>query len=223
MEEHELLVEAITRQVLAALAGAEAPGAKPRALLLGAGDWGDLREHYTLEGVADYERTGSLAPYALVLLDHVAPTLLADLALGRGNCAVARAVSEALLTGKAVYLAEEGVLHRAQYTGANPGYFAMLEEYTTRLASFGVHLGKRQALTRLLTQETDPPCPREQPAAPKPLAAEAAPKLLTAEAARKLCQSCGGVLTLAPGTVITPLARDVLRDQRVRLEVGAIC
>lgn len=214
MEVSQSLVESITRQVLAALEAARAQTEKPKALRFGAGDWGDLDGHYTLEDAADYESTGTLAPYALVLLDHVPPTLLADLALGRGSCPAARAVSEALLGGKAVYLAEEGLLHRTLYSGANPAYYAMLEEYTARLAGFGVHLGARRDLARLLVRgESAPGAPAQTNA----------PGLLTAEAARKLCRTCGGVLRLAPGTVITPLARDVLRDQNVRLEVTEAC
>lgn len=52
------------------------------------------------------------------------------------------------------------------------------------------------------------------------------PGLLSAEDARRLAKRCGGVLQLAPKTILTPLARDVLREQKIRLldaEGGALC
>ncbi len=207
------LIECITRQVVAALGRQEEVASGPRALLVGNGDWDALRSSYGLEGVEAYETSGSLDAYDFVLLDDVAPALLADLALGRGSCPGARAVSEALLSGKGVYLAAEGLAHRRYQHQANPRYYAMLEEYTAQLGRFGVCVAPKGELVRKLTHVPS------HAATEKENRVEA-PGLLTAEEARKLCRSCGsgGVLQVAAGTVITPLARDVLREKNVSLE-----
>lgn len=205
------LVAEITRRVLETLNGTVPPAEGPRALLLGEGDWSALGRRYTLEGADAYCQSGSLAGYDFVLLSLVPPVLLADLALGRGNCPAARAVSAALLAGIPVYLAVEGLSHRACQSSANPRYYALLEGYVAQLSSFGVVVNTAAGITACLTTaETRGTSPAT--------AGDPSGGLLTAERARKLCRDCGGTLRLAPGTVITPLARDVLREKQVRLE-----
>lgn len=214
------MLEEITRRVLDALGGMALEKNCPRALLLGTGGWSALRSRYALEGPDEYGQAKSLSPYAFVLLDGVSSTLLADLALGRGNCPTARAVSEALLTGKAIYLAEEGLLHRSCRRTAHPRYYAMLEEYVARLSQFGVNISPRAVLEqRLLAEEGTLPQPPKAELKDTACgeASTAGPGLLSADEARRLAKVCGGVLRLSPQTLVTPLARDVLREKKIRL------
>lgn len=78
-------------------------------------------------------------------------------------------------------------------------------------------------LERLLSGQA--PVNSAAPASPEPsepvakCAGEAEPfcGVLTAEEARRLAKTCGGTLRLGPGAILTPLARDVLREKRVAL------
>lgn len=149
---------------------------------------------------------------------------LCDMALGRDTTPAACAVSRALLAGKPVYLAAEGLPHRASRAAANPRYYAMLEDYVTRLTQFGVQVAPRAELERLLCGQSGkvPGVPEIPAAAPKRAAGEteAFCGVLTAEEARRLAKVCGGTLRLGPGAILTPLARDVLREKGVALTRG---
>lgn len=74
----------------------------------------------------------------MVVCRQISCAQLCDMALGRDTTPAACAVSRALLAGRPVYLAEEGLPHRASQAAANPRYYAMLEDYVTRLTQFGV-------------------------------------------------------------------------------------
>ncbi len=213
------LLEEITRQVLAALSG-QAPAAGPQALLVGGGGW--TPSVPGCRWAAECEYQGDISPYTMVMCSQVSAAQLCDMALGRDTTPAACAVAKALLAGKPVYLAEEGLPHRACQSTANPRYYAMLEDYVTRLTQFGVRVAPRAELERLL-------CGHGEPAAAKaPIHGAACEPIvpcepavvcgvLTAEEARRLARTCGGTLWVAEGALITPLARDVLREKKITL------
>lgn len=210
------LLEEITRQVLAAVAGTAAPTAGPSALKVGGGcapsvpgfRWADESEY-----------KGDVSPYAMVFCAGVSGAQLCDMAMGRDTTPAACAVSKALLAGKPVYLAEEGLPHRACQSTANPRYYAMLEDYVTRLTQFGVRVAPRAELEQIMGAVSAPAAPA--PVAAVPVASapcckeEAFSGVLTAEKARQLARTCNGTLCLAPDAILTPLARDVLREKKI--------
>ena len=130
-------------------------------------------------------------------------------------------------------LAEEGLPHRAHQATANPRYYAMWEDYVTRLTQYGVRVASQGELQRLMGAP-GPAVPAAEPVhVPEPAAIceedrsgnEPFCGLLSAEEARRLARTCGGTLRLAPGAVLTPLARDVLREKKITLvtEEGSPC
>lgn len=215
------LLEEITRQVVAALTAGE-PAGGPGGLLVGEGAWTPSIPGYRWAEETEYR--GDMDPYTVVVCRQVSCAQLCDMALGRDTTPAACAVSKALLAGKPVYLAEEGLPHRASQATANPRYYAMLEDYVTRLTQFGVRVAPQAELERLLSGQT-PAKACAAPASPEPLEpvtgfageAESFCGVLTAEEARRLAKTCGGTLRLGPGAILTPLARDVLREKRVEL------
>ena len=220
------LLEEITRQVLVALSG-QTPAAGPQALLVGGGGW--TPSVPGCRWAAESEYRGDISPYTMVLCGRISAAQLCDMALGRDTTPAACAVAKALLAGKPVYLAEEGLPHRACQSTANPRYYAMLEDYVTRLTQFGVRVAPRAELERLLCGQGEPAAAAKAPlhgAACEPAVSceTAAPcepavvcGVLTAEEARRLAKTCGGSLCVAEGALITPLARDVLREKRITL------
>jgi len=217
MEITRALLEEITRQVVAAMEAAPVSG--PRGLLLGGGSWIPTVPELHWAGERDYQ--GEIAPFTLVLCRQVSAAQLCDMALGRDNTPVTCAVSKALLAGKPVYLAEEGLPHRASQATSNPRYYAMLENYVTQLAQFGVRTAPRAELEQLLRVPAAP-APQAAPACTRAPAEEAACSelfcgVLTAEEARRLAHTCGGTLRLGETAILTPLARDVLREKQITL------
>jgi hypothetical protein len=214
-------LEEITRQVVAALTSGM-PAAGPRGLLVGESGWTPAVSGCLWAEEAEYQ--GDISPYTMVVCREVSCAQLCDMALGRDATPAACAVSKALLAGKPVYLAEEGLPHRASRAAANPRYYAMLEDYVTHLTQFGVRVAPRTELERLLSGQNAAPkelcvSPEPQPAPPAGDAAEGEPfcGVLTADEARRLAKTCGGTLRLGRGAVLTPLARDVLREKQVSL------
>lgn len=213
-------LEEITRQVVAALT-AGAPSAGPKGLLVGESGWTPSVPGLCWAEEGEYR--GDISPYTMVVCRRISCAQLCDMALGRDTTPAACAVSKALLAGRPVYLAEEGLPHRAFRAGANPRYYAMLEDYVTRLTQFGVRVAPQAELERLLSGQNAPvkACGvSEVPAAvSEDPSAETEPfrGVLTAEEARRLAKTCGGTLRLGRGAILTPLARDVLREKRVAL------
>ena len=210
------LLEEITRQVLAALKG-ETPAAGPKGLLVGNAGWTPSVPDCRWADETEYQ--GDISPYTMVVCNQVSCAQLCDMALGRDTTPAACAVSKALLAGKPVYLAEEGLPHRASRATANPRYYAMLEDYVNRLAQFGVRIAPRAELERLLSSRQ---CAPAAPAkATEPVAvktqSEAYCGVMTAEEARRQARSCGGTLRLGAGAILTPLARDVLREKHITI------
>ena len=222
------LLEEITRQVLTALS-AQAPAAEPAGLLVGAGEWVPAvpGRRWAEEGA--YQ--GDISSYTMVVCRQVSSAQLCDMAFGRDSTPATCAVSKALLAGKPVYILEEGLPHRANQVTANPRYYAMLEGYVTQLTQFGVRVVSRLELERLLSGQ---PAPASAPMAVPAAAPAAAPEktcaptaepeqspvfcgVLTADEARKLAKTCGGTLRLGSGAILTPLAKDVLRENRIAL------
>lgn len=221
-------LEEITRQVVAALA-AGTPAAGPKGLLVGESAWMPSAPGCLWAEESEYQ--GDITPYTMVVCRHISCAQLCDMALGRDTSPAACAVSKALLAGKPVYLAEEGLPHRASKAAANPRYYAMLEDYVTRLTQFGVRVAPQAELERLLSGQNAPAKTCGVPEAPassteRPSAQEEPfCGVLTAEEARRLVKTCGGTLRLGQGAILTPLARDVLREKRVALvyEEGPLC
>ena len=218
------LLEEVTRQVLAALAG-QMPAAGPAGLLVGTGEWIPAVSGLRWEEEAGYQ--GDISPYTMVVCRQVSSAQLCDMALGRDSTPAACAVSKALLAGKPVYILEEGLPHRANQVTANPRYYAMLEGYVTQLAQFGVRVLSRAELERLLSGQPAPGNAPSAPLVPMPVEAHesaAEPKespvfcgVLTADEARRLAKTCGGTLRLGSGAILKPLAKDVLREKRIAL------
>lgn len=207
------LLEEITRQVLAALTAGTPPAAGPRGLLVGESDWTPSVPGCAWAGETEYQ--GDVSPYTMVVCRSVSCAQLCDMALGRDSTPAACAVSKALLSGKPVYLAEEGLPHRASRASANPRYYAMLEDYVTRLTQFGIRVLPRSELERLLGGQGPGEAPGKDCGCSDE--GEVFCGVLSAEEARRLAKTCNGKLRLGKGAILTPLARDVLREKRVAL------
>lgn len=198
------LVEQITRQVMQQMGGG---AAKPRALFFGEPDRaGRLAEQYRLD-FAGQGSDADLAPCELVIVGQLTTGQLADIAAGRDDTPLSCAVTTSLLTGRPVYLLPEALPHRRHQATANAALYRVLEGYVAQLEDFGVRLCA--------------PCREAEPQQEQAGSGwDFGPGLLTAEQAKQLAGQAAGTLRFARGTIITPLARDVLRAKRMQIQMG---
>lgn len=217
MEVTSQLLEEITRRVLAALGG-EQTACISRGLLIGGGPEEIPGGGYLWTGGEEYQ--GDIAPYALVVCVQVSTAQLCDMALGRDDTPATRAVSQALLAGKPVYLIQEGLPHRVSQATAAPSYYAVLEGYVQRLIQYGVQVVSRASLEQCLSVP-----PTRARATGGEETAQVFHGVLTAAEARRIAQNGPATLRLARGAILTPLARDILRENQIPLlvEEGELC
>lgn len=233
------LVERITALVIESLSGTEALSAssvlvasKDSAWLAAAGVHGASLDSYE----------GNIEPFCAVVVDELSCARLADMALGRDSSALPCAVTRALLAGVPVYVSAECLPHRAYHSTANPQFYAMFEGYVSRLEQFGVHVMDRAQIAAELGMHAGPArrasivgtaC-MPSVASASAAAASAAPAaaatsvvaactdvdgLLSASKAEDLARTNTRELVLSPGTVVTPLARDILRDNGIAIRI----
>lgn len=212
MEVTPRLLEEITRRVLTALGEEQSAVGIPRGLLIGSSPDKPHSTGYLWTELEQYQ--GDITPYALVVCTQVSIAQLCDMALGRDDTPASQAVSQALLAGKAVLLTEEGLPHRICHATANPGYYAMLEDYVQQLMRYGVQVVPRSGLEQRLSA-----LPVQSQATGGKEAAQLFHGVLTADEARRIALDSPTALRLARGAILTPLARDILREKQIPLLV----
>ena len=130
-----------------------------------------------------------------------------------------------LLNGKRVYVIEEGLEHRLYKDISNPEYYTVFREYEKQLNQFGVRIMSSAALRSVLAAEgklTGPEIDKEEkmtasknthPSSSIEYSTEK--KLITNELAKKL--AVHSPIILKPGTLITPYAQDVFRENKTTI------
>ncbi|MBQ6380627.1 MAG: hypothetical protein IJJ41_03375 [Clostridia bacterium] len=208
---YEALVELITKEVLKRLAAQNgtapcAAAAKPVALLSGEQTAvpAFAKERFHFADIGSYE--GDIAPFEAVFIAKLSFTELADCALGKDACKLSCAVTNAILSGKEVYLLEAGLPYKSyKRTVTNRNFYNMLEGYVNTLRGFGVKIVKEQWQGNNLERRA--------------IEDNTADKVITERTAKELCENCtGGVVRLRCGTVITPSAKDVFNHSQIKVE-----
>lgn len=157
---------------------------------------------FTLLGEDAYTGPDCLSGVERVYITALTRAQLADIAQARDNSRCACAVTSALLQGIPVYLLESALTWRTKGHCAAPGLMKILEGYVSTLQTFGVQVIR---------------CCEQAPALPQP-AEESQPKLITEAWARKLCQTGAERLVLEPGVILTPSAKDVLKEAGIAVQ-----
>ena len=207
---NDALVELITKEVLRRLAeqGGTAPAAstKPTALLAGEAKAlpAFAHERFTFADINTYE--GNIEPFEAVFIARISFTQLADTALGKDADKLSCAVTNAILSGKDVYLLEAGLPHKAyKRTVSNRNFYNMLEGYINTLRTFGVKVIKEQWQGNNLERNA--------------IEDNTADKVITERTAKEMVESCtDSVIRLRQGTVITPSAKDVFNHSQIKVE-----
>jgi hypothetical protein len=140
---------------------------------------------------------------------------LAEIALGLGGTPLAALAAEAILRGIPV---EVGRVDFAFTERTPAAYRKLFEEYTQRVAAYGVTIGTQTAPSAMPVSAVIPPSP------PAPVVVKEAAfrpevpfdkKLMTEKEAVLLPEQA--VLNLNRGTILTPAAIDILKQMRVQV------
>ena len=221
--EMEQIVEQVTRQVLSALGQGKSPDAQteglPKVLVVG-GAGQDVPECYrrdvVLLDIEDYRTNRNILRYDRVLIAHLNITQLADIAQGRIGDEVSCAVVHALLNGIETLLLEDALAFRKFSGKGSTALYQLLEGYAQTLQVFGVKPAARKA--PLPEPEAAKPAKYAPPPVqtPRGSAVPNASRLITEAEAMALVRQ-GTDIFLPAGAIITPAAKDVFAQARVKL------
>ena len=197
-------MEEIVRRVLAEL-DAIKPEKKESFVILGSEDV--LDEKMKKELAKDHEL---IYQKVLVQLDHtkkillpeMSPTTLTKLSLGMNPRE--GYITEALVLGKEVYYLEEGLFHRIKKDSCPKALYRYYEEAVERLKSFGIKPLCRSSFTEDHSSQE---------------MARHSKKLLTERDVQLLAKEGHKVLLVEPGTVVTPLAKDALKECGISMDI----
>lgn len=136
-----------------------------------------------------------------------------------------RVLRQFLLTGKPVYVIEEGLEHRAYKAIANPVFYNLFKEQEMKLIQYGLRIMTAVALESALGSEEKKPSPEifkketSEQSAVSVLASDiqysTVKKLINHELAKQLAVEA--TIILKTGTLITPYAKDVFKESNTTI------
>lgn len=206
------LVELVTKEVMRVLAASGAAPAKPGCpATLVIGDPALLpaavADRISVCGLDAYNGPDDADRFEKLYITELGQTELADIALGRTPHKVSCAVVSMLLRGKEVWLLESALTFRKHSASGSRAVLMTLEGYVRTLKNYGVKLFDGKTA---LNKYTAAPLP--DPGLPEGVINEAV--------ARRLVDAAeGDTVHIKKGSVITPSARDVIKEARKKLEI----
>ncbi len=228
------LIEMITAQVMKCIQGegVGTAGNRPKLFVVGNKETlCGLGGQYVLESGADLVKEPCREAYEAFLITEMDTNLLADLALGlchgSSQYAGAELISYALLSGRPVYAAEEGISFLRYKHTANARYYQMFVEYLKKLESFGIKvlptdkicqelLGKESSSRKEWKEEKNLSAVCGKGQKQEDISCEET-TLVSADMARRFAKKGEKTFRVTPGMIVTPLAKDVLREKKITL------
>lgn len=141
-----------------------------------------------------------------------------------------RALRQFLLQGKHVYIIEEGLEHRHYKSISNPVYYNIFREYEKQLLQYGIRIMSSVALESVLVSEEKPAVSGiemqeiteeikqiKNTDASSKSEYSTEKKLITHELAKQLIVE--SKIVLRPGTLITPYAKDIFRENNSTITI----
>lgn len=165
-----------------------------------------------------------LLEYEFLVLGKLTVDELASTANGQSINAKTSAVRQFLLTGKKVYIIENGLEHRAYKEVSNPVYYNIFRNYEKQLVQFGVRIISPMALEKVYSKETvsnlstDVKACQVCDSSKESLTINYSTKkkLVTLEMAVKMANET--TVILKPGTIITPSAKDIFKEKNTDIK-----
>lgn len=157
-----------------------------------------------------------LSEYEAVVLGDLSCAALGLIASGVESCDYTRLAIQAILSGKKVYILEEGVeLYRYRET-APKGYYKMLRDKLSFLESNGAILRGREDLERILTGEKSP-TKASAPECSGEKEKRLSKRVLTERDLIEAEKEGFGAVRVDQGCIITALAKDSAVSRGIRI------
>ncbi len=214
------LIDRITRTVMSELArqGKEACASPKKQCILVAGDPAVLGTEglagFSLCRIEPCKRVEEeVSGCRCVIVTQLSHAELGDLGLARGGTGVSGTVLNALLAGIPVYLLPEALLFRKWKKTAAQKLYDVLEGYVRQIEGYGVRLYSPDQIRRDLNGTSSGKYP-DKLRVPK----EPRRPVITEADAREFIKKGVEVLRLTKGSIVTPLALDVLNGAKVPVE-----
>lgn len=239
MDRKELIDEIVARvaEKLAACEDGEtveqicSDDARPGLLILTPDHGDDCHVKLESERLSKHYRTvcGLMQDYQVdmdncevVILYCLSNEVLGKLASGIYDTPYTRLASQAILSGKKVYVPMERIeLYRYATTAPAP-YYAMLQEKLALLEESGVVICPQEELEDyILNEKKVPACKQEKPAEVKPVAAQKEYRLtkrvITERDVSEACTAKATCIRIPANSIVTDLAKDFARSRDISL------
>ena len=156
---------------------------------------------------------GEITGCRCVIVTQLSHAELGELGLARGGAGVSGTVLDALLAGVPVYLLPEALLFRKWKKTAPQKLYEVLEGYVRQIEGYGVRIYSLDQIRRDLTGTNSGNYPdklgvHKEPRRP----------VITEADAREFIKKGVEVLRLTKGSIVTPLALDVLNGAKIPVE-----
>lgn len=163
---------------------------------------------YNLE---EYEKNQTIESYDYILLPCLSVDDLVNIATGVRSSLISKAVSDSLLYSKTVLILEEGLLFNRYRDTCNRAYFQMLENYRKCIEGFGIRICMENELVRVLINS-----PHSTDISKKQVDFQNKRLITESDLQKLFLTGCQEVL-IGNKAMITPLARDYIKEKNIKL------
>jgi len=222
------LIESIIKEVMKKLEEKtknnelERPSKKDKILAIAMSDYKVLCEdndRYFIDYFDDCEAHIDLSTYGAIILGSMSHQDLVHISIGLASNAITSLIIEAILTGKKIYVIIEGKKYSNYQDTANTNFYNMLKGYEEQLETFGIKwVYAGEIIGKIERSEAIKEASKE--ASKKAQMTEeyiVQVKIITESLAKQYQEEGCKHLLIKKNTLVTPLARDYLRDHKINM------
>lgn len=159
----------------------------------------------------EYEEHIDINVYDAILLGSISHQELVHISMGLANNPVSSLVIEAILAGKKIFILKEGITYQRYEDTSNTNFYNMLKGYEEQLKTFGIEwIYANEIVERIEnTEAIDEEKMTEEYVVQV--------KIITESIAKQYHIKGCHRLVINKHTIVTPLARDYLRDKKIMM------
>lgn len=164
-----------------------------------------------LNDIDAYEDKEIIEPYETVIVPSLSIDDHVNIALGLRTNVITRGISDALLHSKKIILLEEGLQYNCYKKSSNSTYSQMLEDYLKRIQAFGIIICNEVEILKHIEERS-----RKEPKYIEVIDLKDKKVITEGDLQKHYKTGCQKVL-ISNKAVITPLARDYIREKNIKL------
>jgi len=178
----------------------------------------EIHHRYRIDFYEDhyeYEEHININVYDAILLGSISHQELVHISMGLANNPVSSLVIEAILAGKKIYILKEGITYLRYEHTSNTNFYNMLKGYEEQLKTFGIEwIYTNEIVEKMKRSEISKELFKEAQITEEHVVQV---KIITESIAKQYhIKGCKHLL-VKKQTIVTPLARDYLRDKKISI------